>query len=121
MKNESDNVLLVKSFAFALRIIEVYHFLRDELNEIDFAKKLLSSGTSIGANSNEAIGGHPGNDFFTKITIAYKEAQETKYWLQLLKESKILDADLSNSLIDDVDELLRITGSILKTSKTNLE
>ncbi|MBK8680732.1 MAG: four helix bundle protein [Bacteroidetes bacterium] len=121
MKNETDNALLVKSFAFALRIIEVYQLLRDELNEIDLAKQILRSGTSIGANAEEAIGGHPGNDFFTKITTAYKESQETKYWLRLLHESKILDNDISESMLNDVDELLRITGSILKNTKANIE
>ncbi|MDG5817083.1 four helix bundle protein [Chitinispirillales bacterium ANBcel5] len=80
-------------------------------------RQILKSGTSIGANVEEAIGGQSRQDFFAKITIAYKEARETKYWLRLLKEGNLLQANIADSLLNDCDELLRILTAIPKTTK----
>lgn len=74
-----DNVLLDKSFAFAIRTVKTYKFLTEEKNEYVLSKQFLRSGTSIGANAEEAIGGQSKADFISKLSLAYKEARETKY------------------------------------------
>ncbi len=81
MKN---NIIQRKSYDFAIRIVRIYKYLCEEKKEYTLSKQLLRSGTSIGANVEEAIGGQSEKDFFAKLTIAYKEARETKYWIRLL-------------------------------------
>ncbi len=83
-------------------------------------KKILRSGTSIGANVEEAIGGQSERDFISKISIAYKEARETHYWLRLLRDAQILDRQHADSIITDCEELLKLSGSILKTMKQKI-
>lgn len=83
------------------------------------SKQLLRSGTSIGANIEEAIGGQSDKDFFSKLTIAYKEARETHYWIRLLTDTFYIKEDESESLQNDVIELLRIIGSIQMTLRAN--
>ena len=118
MKN--DNVIQIKSYDFAVRIVKVYQFLCNEKKEFVLSKQLLRSGTSIGANIEEAIGGQSDKDFFAKLNIAYKEARETMYWFRLLKDSDILNEKESDSLMKDCDELLKIIGTIIKTMKVKL-
>jgi len=84
-----------------------------------FTKQFLRSGTSIGANLEEAVGGQSKADFVSKISIAYKEARETKYWIRLLKATDYFDETQSKSLLDDLEELLKIIGKIQITSKGN--
>ena len=79
------------------------------------SKQILRSGTSIGANVEEAIGGQSRKDFASKLGIAYKEARETKFWLRLLTDTKLITPAVSSSMLNDCEELLRILGSILKT------
>jgi len=114
-----DNNLYQKSYAFALRIIKIYQHLNFEKREFILSKQLLRSGTSIGANVAEANGGISTADFSAKISIAYKESLETKYWLSLLKDAGYLEETATNSVIKDVDELSRILFSILKTTRIN--
>jgi len=83
------------------------------------SKQLLRCGTSIGANIEEAIGGQSSKDFFAKLTISYKEARETHYWIRLLKDTSYLSLEEADSLLKDVDELLRIIGSIQKTIRNS--
>jgi four helix bundle protein len=109
---KEDNLIQQKSFAFALRIVRLFRFLTEEMKEFVLAKQVMRSGTSIGANIEEAIGAQSQRDFLSKISIAYKEARETKYWLNLLKASNYLDTDLADSLLLDTEELLKILGSI---------
>lgn len=116
---KSDNVLQIKSYAFAVRIIKVYQFLSEEKREFVLSKQLLRCGTSIGANVEEAIGGQSGKDFFAKLTISYKEARETHYWIRLLKDANYLTNEESESLLNDVTELLKIIGSIQKTIRNS--
>ena len=116
---KSDNVVQTKSYAFAIRIIKAYKYLIEEHKEYVLSKQLLRCGTSIGANIEEAIGGQSPKDFFSKLTIAYKEARETQYWVRLLKDTDYLTSDQSTSLLTDVDELLRIIGSIQKTIRNS--
>jgi four helix bundle protein len=114
-----DNAVQIKSYDFALRIIKVYKYLSQEKNEFVLSKQLLRSGTSIGANIEESIGGQSKADFFAKITIAYKEARESKYWIRLLRDSDYLIIEQSSDLIMDVEELLKIIGSIQKTVRNS--
>jgi four helix bundle protein len=117
MKN--DNVIQIKSYAFAIRIVNVYQFLSTEKKEFVLSKQLLRCGTSIGANIEEAIGGQSEKDFFAKLTISYKEARETHYWVRLLRDTNYLTDEQSESLLNDVTELLKIIGSIQKTIRNS--
>lgn len=114
-----ENVIQQKSFAFAIRIVNAYKFLITEKKEFVLSKQLLKSGTSIGANVEEASGGQSRKDFIAKISIGYKEACETKYWLRLLTATKYLEEKLTQSLVNDAEELCKILSSILLTSKKN--
>jgi four helix bundle protein len=114
-----ENVLLEKSFAFAIRVVKAYKYLVEEKKEFILSKQFLRSGTSIGANSEEAIGGQSKTDFVSKISIAYKEARETKYWIRLLSATDYLDNTQTKSLLDDLEELLKIIGKTQITSKNN--
>lgn len=116
---KTDNVVQTKSYAFALRIIKVYKYLNEEKKEFILSKQLLRSGTSIGANIEEAIGGQSKNDFFAKITISYKEARESKYWIRLLRDSEYLTVEQSDDLLKDIDELLKIIGTIQKSIRNS--
>lgn len=118
MKN--SNILQEKSYAFAIRIVKVYMFLVDNKKEFVLSKQLLRSGTSIGANTEEAIGGQTEKDFFAKMNIVYKEARETHYWIRLLRDTNLLDENQAKSLLTDCDEILKITGSSIKTIKTKM-
>jgi len=113
-----DNVLRDKSYAFALRIIRTYQYLCNKKKEFVLSKQLLRSGTSIGSNIEEAIGGHSEKDFVAKISISYKEARETHYWIRLLTDSGYISESQSWSLLQDCEELLKISGSIQKTIRS---
>ena len=112
-----ENIIQQKSFAFAIRIVNVFKYLQSEKKKFALSKKLLNSGTSIGANVEEAIGGQSKKDFISKISIAYKEARETKYWLRLLEATNHLEEKEVKALLDDVEELCKILSSILVSSK----
>tara|TARA_R110000868_G_C10444873_1_gene725741 strand:- start:74 stop:433 length:360 start_codon:yes stop_codon:yes gene_type:complete len=114
-----DNPLYRKSYDFALKMVLLYNDLTKNNNEYILSKQLLKSGTSIGANIAEANGAISKADFSSKISIAYKESLETKYWLNLLKDSKYIDSEKANILIIDADELSKIMFSILKTTRIN--
>ncbi len=116
---KSENVIQTKSYAFALRVIKLYRFLTENKREYVLSKQVLRSGTSIGANVEEAIGGQSKADFRAKITIAYKEVRETHYWLRLLKDSGLLNSKQFNSIIFDLEELLKIITKIQLTLKNN--
>lgn len=115
---DKDNIVLNKSFDFALEIIELYKILKSK-NEFVISKQLLRSGTSIGANVDEATAAQTKKDFTTKMSIASKEARETRYWLRLLNKSKIVEYDYKNYL-NKIDELIRIITAIVKTAQSNL-
>jgi four helix bundle protein len=115
---DKDNVVLNKSFDFTLEIIELYKILKSK-NEFVISKQLLRSGTSIGANVEEATPAQTKKDFVTKMSIASKEARETRYWLRLLNKSKLVEYDYKNYL-NKIDELIRIITAIVKTAQSNL-
>lgn len=114
------NIIQEKSYQFALRIIKLYQFLVGEKHEFVMSKQVLKSGTSIGANVEEAVGGQSEKDFFTKITIAYKEARETHYWIRLLFDSGYITETQRNSLLKDCDEILKILGKIQTTMRSKI-
>lgn len=116
---KSDNIVQIKSYDFALRIVKLYKIICEREKEFVLSKQLLRSATSVGANIEEAIGGQSRKDFYSKLTISYKEARESKYWLRLLSDAGYLKQEEKESLIKDIDELLRIIGSIQKTIKQN--
>ena len=112
---KKDNIIQIKSYNFAVRVVKLYKHLSQEKKEFVLSKQLLRSGTSIGANVEEAIGGQSRKDFFAKLTIAYKEARESHYWIRLLKDTDFLTEKESESLLADIEEILKIIGSIQKT------
>jgi four helix bundle protein len=109
----SDNIIVDKSFTFALRIIHLYKELVEK-KEYILSKQVLRSGTSIGANVQEGTAAQSRRDFLSKMTIASKEARETQYWLQLLKASDLVKVDVT-PYMEDCNELVRILTSIVKT------
>jgi four helix bundle protein len=92
-----------------------------EKKEFVIAKQLLKSGTSIGANIEESIGGQSEKDFLSKISIAYKEARETHYWLRLLKDSKISEETITKDLLNDCEDMIKIIGKIQSTLRQKLK
>ena len=110
----SQSIVREKSFAFALEIISLYKQLQSE-KEFVLSKQMLRSGTSIGANIEEALAGQSRRDFLAKMSIASKEARETRYWLVLLQQSKLTKLDLKPA-IGQVESLIRILTSIVKTT-----
>ena len=113
---KTDNIIVDKSKAFAVRIVHLYQYLCEEKKEFVLSKQLLRSGTSIGANVKEAIRGQSKADFSSKMNISLKEASETEYWLELLFETEYITIQQFDSIISDCRELIRILISILKTS-----
>jgi len=112
------NIILDKSFNFALRIVELYKHLSADKHEYVLSKQLLRSGTSIGANLREANLSISRKEFIAKVQISLKEASETEYWLMLLKEGGYIgDAD---AIINELTEIIKILTKILKTTKDNL-
>ncbi|MDZ7807825.1 MAG: four helix bundle protein [Gracilimonas sp.] len=111
------NNLYEKSYAFAVRTVRGFQFLSKEKREFIISKQLLRIGTSIGANIAEANGAISKADFSAKISIAYKEALETKYWLNLLHDTKFIETKTFKSMLNDADELCRILFSILKSTR----
>ncbi|NDV43162.1 four helix bundle protein [Flagellimonas sediminis] len=114
---QAENPLLKKSYDFALKIIKLYKSIIHANKEYILSKQLLRSGTSIGANISEANGAISNADFSAKISIAYKESLEVKYWLSLLKDSEYISKEIAHKLMVDADELSKIMFSILKTTK----
>lgn len=116
---KQDNIVLNKSYQFSLRAVKLYKYLCEEKKEYVLSKQVLRSATSIGANTEEAVGAQSKADFIFKIQVAFKECRETHYWLRLLMDSEYLDKKLGKSLLGDCEELLKLLNAILKTAKSN--
>ena len=114
-----NNVILEKSFDFSVRIVNLKKYLNSEKKEYIMAAQLMRSGTSIGANVTEADQAQSKADFISKISIANKEAHETRYWLRLLFKTEYIDDKQYTSIISDCQELIRILQAIIKTAKDN--
>lgn len=116
----ADNVIKTKSFNFALRIIKLFQFLKDDKREYVLSKQLLRSGTAIGALIRESEQAESKRDFIHKLAIAQKEANETDYWLELLFQSNYLNEIQFQSIKSDIVEINKILASIIITSKQKL-
>ncbi len=114
---KENNVIQNKSFAFAVRAVNAYKYIVETKKEFVLSKQLLRSSTSIGANIEEAIGAQSTADFNSKLSIAYKEARETKYWIRLMQQTEYLTASETESLLLDLEEILKIIGKIQVTIK----
>lgn len=114
-----NNALADKSVSFATRIVRCFQYLQDEKKEFIISKQVLRSGTSIGANIHEAIYGQSTADFISKLSIALKEASETSYWIVVLKNGGYLEESVYTSLKKDVDEIIRMLISSIKTTRKN--
>lgn len=115
MALRDDNVIQQKSYAFAIRVVKLYRHLSQDKKEFVLSKQLLRSGTSIGANLEEGIGGQTRKDFAAKMNIAYKEARESRYWIRLLRDTDYLEPKEAESILNDCDEIVRILAAIVKT------
>ena len=109
-----ESIIQKKSFAFALQIAQLYRKLLEQ-HEYVLSRQLLRSGTSIGANVEEASADQSRRDFLAKMALASKEARETRYWLRLLQESDLVKIDVSSEL-NNVNEIIRILTAIVKTT-----
>ena len=115
-----ENTVKIKSFAFAIRIVKLYQFLKTEHNEFVLSKQVLRCGTSVGAMVREAKHSESKSDFVHKMAIAQKEINETIYWLELLCQTNFLSNEQFESINSDAVELIKLITSIIKTTKTNL-
>ena len=113
-----DNLIQQKSYVFALQIIDLYRKLCKS-GEFVLSKQLLRSGTSIGANVEEAQAGQSRADFVSKISIASKEARETCYWLRLLRDSNMIQKDEVVPLLSEAESIVNILTSIVKSTNQN--
>ena len=114
-----DNVIEYKTYSFANRIVKAYRYLTKEQKEFILSKQLLRSGTAIGALVREAKFAQSKADFINKISIALKEANETKYWLSLLYDNEYIDNPSFQSIFEEAKEVTAILVSIVKTTKEN--
>lgn len=117
---KKENIVMSKSFDFALKTIDLYKHLISNQKEYILSKQLLRSGTAIGALIKEAEHAQSKADFLNKMNIALKEANESEYWLELLKASNYIGDEKHLALLSDISELIRILASIVKTTKHKL-
>ena len=113
----ADSIVAQKAFKFAIRIVKLYSFLKSQKQEYVLAKQLLRSGTSIGANAEEAVAAQSRADFVNKLSIALKQTRETCYWLRLLRETEFLDEVAFKNIHFDCLELQKMLSSIILSSK----
>jgi four helix bundle protein len=116
---KTQNIIVEKSFNFSLQIIEFYKKLLGA-HEYVLSKQLLRSATSVGANVEEAIADQSRKDFIAKMSIASKEARETKYWIRLLEKAQFINCDYE-LLLKEVDQIINILTAIVKTSQTSIK
>ena len=110
-----------KSFDFAIRIVKLYKYLMEEKKEFVLSKQILRSGTSIGANINEAQQGQSKKDFLMKMNISLKECTETKYWIELLSATDFINLEQKDSIMNDCIEIEKMLTSIVKTTSESLK
>lgn len=114
-----DNIIVTKSFDFAIKIVNLYKFLSEGKREYVMSKQILKSGTSIGANVRESQGAESKADFIHKLSIAQKETDETSYWLELLYKTEFISIEQYENLSSDSRELRKIIASIILTTRKN--
>ena len=116
--NEKPNIIKDKTYQFAIQIVHLYKEMLKQ-NEFVLSKQIVRSGTSIGANIEEAIAAQSRKDFISKMSISSKEARETNYWLRLLRDTNLVNNIHIKYLLKESEEIIKIITSIVKTSKTN--
>jgi four helix bundle protein len=116
-----ENILRNKTYAFAIRIVKLSQYLQTTKKEFVLSKQILRSGTSIGALIRESEYGQSKTDFIHKMTIALKEANETEYWINILKDTDYIEERLFKSLSDDCKEIIKLLIASIKTAKQNLK
>ena len=114
------NVIEEKSFNFAIKVIKIAKELRSEHREYDLTSQFVRSGTSVGANVSEAQQAQSKKDFIAKMSIAKKEANEVRYWTRLLSATEYLTEEKSKETLQEIEEILKILTSIVKTSQENI-
>jgi four helix bundle protein len=114
---KKDNIIKIKSFQFAIRIVNFYKFIVEEKKEFVISKQLLRAGTSVGANIREAINAQSNADFIHKLSIAQKECDESLYWLELLFATNFINEKEFLSMQSDAKEIIKIVCKIIITSK----
>ncbi len=119
--HEHQNLLIDKSIQFASRIVKLHQYLLKNKKEHIISKQIVRSGTSIGANINEANYGQSKADFISKMHIALKETAETEYWIKLLQMSEYISKDMGESLLNDCIEIKRLLIASINTAKKNLQ
>ena len=117
MKTKEDNIIATKSYAFAVRCVYLYKYLCDVKNDYTIGRQLMRSGTSIGANVKEATRGVSKADFTAKMSISLKEASESEFWIELLRDTDYITTEQAESMLADCQELLKLLMTIVKTSK----
>ena len=115
-----ENILKDKAYEFALRVVKLYQYLANEKKEFVISKQVLRSGTSIGANIEEANQAQSKADFIHKLSIAQKESFETHYWIRILRDSNFLTEKLADSILKDCEEVQKLITTSIKTAKANL-
>lgn len=115
-----QNIVQEKSYQFAVKIVKVCRKLQVEEKEYILSRQLLKSGTSIGANIEESIAGQSAKDFVSKLSISYKEARESKYWIRLLFDSELISENNKVELLKDVEEILKLLGAIKRTMQKRI-
>ena len=117
---EKENIILDKTYNYAIRIVKLYQYLCKEKKEFELSRQILRSGTSIGANVEESIGGLSRKDFLAKLGVSYREARETRFWLRVLRDTDHISQEQSDSMLEDLEEIIRIITAIQKTTKSNI-
>ena len=116
-----ENIVAVKSYAFAIRVVKLYKFLSQEKREFILSKQMVRSGTAIGALIKEAEHAQSKADFLNKMNVALKEANETEYWLTLMKDTEYLNENEFQSIREDCSELIKLLASIVKSTRSTLK
>jgi four helix bundle protein len=98
---EKENIILDKTYNYAIRIVKLYQYLCKEKKEFELSRQILRSGTSIGANVEESVGGLSRKDFLAKLGLSYREARETRFWLKLLRDTNYISTEQCDSLLED--------------------
>ncbi len=117
MKTKEENIIVVKSYQFAVRCVNLYKYLCEEKHDYIIGKQLLRCGTSVGANVKEAIRGLSKAEFSAKMSISLKEASESEFWIELLRDTEYITKHQADSLLQGCEELLKLLMSIVKTSR----
>ena len=117
MKTKEENSIVIKSYAFAVRCVNLYKYLCEVKNDYIIGRQLMRSGTSIGANIKEATRGVSKADFTAKMSISLKEASESEFWIELLRDTDYITTEQAESMLADCQELLKLLMTIVKTSK----